>query len=116
GGSLTDCRAPKLAAELSLAKFPVAAPSSKFTRLKTLKNAARNSSAARSVNRKFLDSPMSQLLEPGKRKLPFPMLPKVLAAFGANEAGFSQSRQGPVMPAFAQAPVPYGSPIKFARS
>src|ERR1700732_2402997 len=109
--------APKLFFELSFWKFVSDAPSSiKFARLKTLKNSARNWSRQRSVIEEFLSSPMSQVNEPGKRKLPLPTLPKVPAAFDANAPGLSQSTQDVVILAAAQAPGVKALPTRFARS
>ena len=74
--------APKLFVELSFWKFVSEAESSmKFARLNALKNSARNWSFQRSVKEKFLESPMSQVYEPGKRKVPLPMLPNVPELF-----------------------------------
>src|SRR5258708_1419109 len=56
--------------------------SKKFTRLNTLKNSARNLSFQRSVNVKFLESPMSQEYLPGIRKAFLPTLPNVPARAG----------------------------------
>src|SRR5260370_549857 len=92
-GSLA-CPALKLpkAPALIFWKFVSEAESSmKLARLNTLKNSARNWSFKRSVNEKFLESPMSQVYEPGKRKVPLPMLPNVPELFDSNEAGLSQS-------------------------
>src|SRR5215470_4899954 len=113
-GSPACCKAPKFPFELSFAKLPVAVFSSKFTRLKILKNSARNWRLVRSVNGKFLVNAISQVYKPGKRKLPLPRLPNVPAGLGANEARFSQSWQGFVLP--AQAPAPYGAPTRLALS
>src|SRR6266404_265144 len=104
-GSAACWIAPKLFVELSFWKLVSDAPSSmKLARLNTLKNSARNWSRQRSVIEKFLSSPMSQVNAPGKRKPPLPTLPKVPAAFAANALGFSQSTQGVVILAAAQAP------------
>src|SRR6266446_6517435 len=89
--------------------------SKKFTRLKTLKNSARNWSFHRSVKVKFLKSPMSQLYLPGIRKEFLPTSPNVparagltiscdgLAGFGTwrgptKAAGLSQLTQAVVVP------------------
>src|SRR5260370_33171416 len=115
-GSAACWIAPKLFFELSFWKFVSDAESYvKFARLNPLKNSARNWSRQRSVIEKFLSSPMSQVNEPGKRKLPLPTLPKVPAAFDANALGLSQLTQGGVMLAAAQAPGAYGRPIRSAR-
>src|SRR6266581_420492 len=85
--------APKLFVELSFWKFVSEAESSmKFARLNALKNSARNWSFQRSVKEKFLESPMSHVYAPGKRKLFLPMVPKVPSMsglfFGRNFPGF----------------------------
>src|SRR5215467_6937409 len=103
-GSVACCRAPKFPFELSFEKLPVAVVSSKFTRLKMLKNSARNWRLIRSVNGKFLVKAISQVYKPGNRKLPLPRLPNVPAGLATNEARFSKSWQGFVLPAQAPAP------------
>src|SRR5712664_3338954 len=68
---------------LGCATEPEATSSSKkFTRLKTLKNSARNWSLQRSVKVKLLESPMSQEYLPGIRKEFLPTLPNVPARAG----------------------------------
>src|SRR5262245_27543230 len=113
-GSPACCKAPKFPFELSFAKLPAAVVSSKFTRLKILKNSARNWRLTRSVNGKFLVNAISQVKAPGKRKLPLPRLPNVPTGLATNEAGFSQSLHAFVLP--AQAPEPYASPTILALS
>src|SRR6266478_3369330 len=117
-GSAACWIAPKLVFALSFWKFVSDAESSmKFARLNTLKNSARNWSRQRSVIEKFLSSPMSHVNEPGKRKLPLPTLPKVLAAFDVKALGLSQSTQDvAVILSAAQAPEAYGLPTRLARS
>src|SRR5262252_820410 len=113
-GSPACCKAPKFPFELSLAKLPVAAVSSKFTRLKILKNSPRNWRLTRSVNGKFLVKAISQVNAPGYRKLPLPRLPNVPTGLATNEARFSHSLHAFVLP--AQAPEPYASPTMLALS
>src|SRR5581483_1623016 len=61
----------------------------KFTRLKRLKNSARNSRLVLSVRAVVLNSEKSKLARPGPLKLPRPTLPNVPAGGSENAAGLN---------------------------
>src|SRR5215813_6527543 len=84
----------------------------KLTTLKALNPSARYCSRKRSVNRKFLKSPMSKFLNPGPRRALRPRLPNVYSGATANAAGLKYSPPGPYV---LVQPDGKGSPTRLGR-